>query len=832
MSHPFIIQIAFFVTLFCDSIYAQDTQPAPPPVTSQAAATQSAPAQADLGLRIEDFVGLLVGANSATTRQTGARELLRIGSPEAISRLALVLQSADAEARIAVARTVADAPDLCPAELLDALSGMLADAAPEVRSAAVAALGSVGGEQVVGKLAGIARNTQANDQVRLAAVETLGVTMQRDALAVLVELLADPSSAVASAALTAIERAAAMEFHGDAAAVAAWWEESRAFSPEQWRQSRMRRLIAENADRRRRIEALERRLTGVLRDAYIRSTEENRAGVLAEYLNDPTESVRVLGLELAQARIAEGKEFGAELRQRVRALLQAPEPAVRAAAVQAIAALRDPTDEQRFLDLLAGERESVVRQALLNGLGYAGTDASVTALIAWVSNADVHAANEAITALGRLATRNVLASENRQRIAQELLARYESVPAANVATRERLLGALGPLSDPRCGATFVGALAGDQPVATRLAAIRGIGLLLAAANGEPSVAPPVDSGTVTVDTLVAALTPGTVDADGGVRRACVELLGQYGHSDEVLAALWERLAGSSEVDENIRNVAWKGVARILEQRPADQILAWVERLPVNGALQGRRTQELLLIAERKLAADPSELETLGRTRARIAALQVTNDKLDEALASYQQAVTDLRAARSDAAQDAAFELLRLALFSERYDEGLAVFLATDPPAIDGARLWERLRPLIEERMKPELLALALRLLDQLQTTPPVEWSSDTREDIRRTQQHATDLLAAAAREEVNAALVAMRADPQDAAARDRIMSLGKGAIPALRAALEATLDSKPLDVEAERRIHDLLKQLMPAWPGFAADAPLEEKRRVIAAIEV
>ncbi|RMF83866.1 MAG: hypothetical protein D6744_03985, partial [Planctomycetota bacterium] len=589
----------------------------------------------------------------------------------------------------------------------------------------------------------------------------------------------------------------------------------------------LRRLAARDWQHRQQIANLERRLTAALREAYVRSADESRATLLAGYLEDEAAATRLLGLELAQARIAEGKEIGEPLRQRVRSLLQADEPEVRAAAVQTTAALRDSSDERRFLDLLAGESESLVRRTLLNGLGYVGSDSAADALLSWARSEDAGAANEAITALGRLAARGVLSDENRRRVAEMLLAIYERTDSTAAATRERLLGALGPLTDARAGTVFTSALTPDEPVAVRLAAIRGIGLLLASSAGAPGVGA---SPTAPRAELLAALIPQVSDPDAGVRRACVDLLAQYGEGDDVLAALWERLASDAESDENIRNSAWKGAARILASRPANEILAWTERLPVNGAVQRRRTLELLLMAERKLAAaNPPDAAALGRTRVRIAVLQLASDRLDDALATYQRAVRDLHAAQSPELQKVAVELTRISLLSNRFDDSLAKVLADCRPALNTDNLWKELRPAVEDRLKPQTLAQAQDILAALARAGDL-WSESTAADIQALAQHAAELHRRAVAEDVNAALVELRADPQNAAARERIVAHGREAAPALRAALESTLSAEPVDAEAERRIHDLLKQVLPDWPGFAADAPLETKRQALAAI--
>jgi hypothetical protein len=92
-------------------------------------------------------------------------------------------------------------------------------------------------------------------------------------------------------------------------------------------------------------------------------------------------------------------------------------------------------------------------------------------------------------------------------------------------------------------------------------------------------------------------------------------------------------------------------------------------------------------------------------------------------------------------------------------------------------------------------------------------------------QRARRLEARAIRETVDAALVRLREDPGDATARQEILALRAKAAPTLRQRLADVLAAEPLDLEAERRLHDLLKAVEPSWPGFAPEASIEEKAR-------
>ena len=160
----------------------------------------------------------------------------------------------------------------------------------------------------------------------------------------------------------------------------------------------------------------------------------------------------------------------------------------------------------------------------------------------------------------------------------------------------------------------------------------------------------------------------------------------------------------------------------------------------------------------------------------------------------------------------------------RYDAGIAQTLTDGNPALDGAWLWEQIRGLIEARLQPATLPQCIAMLDGLRAHPPAPFPPETAQEIEALAQRARDLYSQTVAERVAAALVTLRENPDDQAARRSILDLGSAASPTLLAALRDVLAAEPHDAEAERRLHDLLKAIAPDWPGFPADAPIEDKR--------
>jgi hypothetical protein len=126
---------------------------------------------------------------------------------------------------------------------------------------------------------------------------------------------------------------------------------------------------------------------------------------------------------------------------------------------------------------------------------------------------------------------------------------------------------------------------------------------------------------------------------------------------------------------------------------------------------------------------------------------------------------------------------------------------------------------------------AIAMLVALQTNPPASMPADTQQALEQTLQRARQVREAADTARVNAALEKLRATPDDAQTRQTIVELGPRAIPTLRSALRATLSAEQPDPAAERRLHDLLKAIVPAWSGFAPDTAPPDKLKALDQIQ-
>ncbi|MBU0618239.1 MAG: HEAT repeat domain-containing protein [Planctomycetes bacterium] len=804
-----------------------ESRPAGPPTTQSSFDPQ----------RLNDLIVLIEGQNSPQARRTGARELLRQGWSETVPRLTAILRGSSQPAKVAVALALSDLPKQIASEYVEPLLAMLADPQADVRRAAALALA---GSPVDAGLPGLRALVLGNKQpraARLAAIETLGMMTQREAVAVLIEALADRDEELAGPALEAVERTTAQDFQGDCAAARAWWETARQTTPDQWQRLQIERLVRQDRAQQQRLRDLEQRLAHALRESYVRTPEAQRPALLNAHLTDASAAVRLLGLELVQSLLAEGKTLTPETAAYTRELLTAPEPTVRAAAVRTVATLRDLADAERFQQLLATERHAAVREALVNGLGYVGAASSVVPLLELLESAGHTISSEAVTALGRLAERGVLNGPSRVAVATALLAHVHATPREDYVMRERLLWAMSRVGDPRCGPEFMAALKTPEAATVRLAAVRGIAVLvdprMAKVNGLASAPAAGENADrlVTTQKLIDALVPVTSDPDAGVRRAAVEVLAQFATSDTHAEALWTRLSSEREPEEAIRVTAWRGVTRVVASRPVDEIELWLDRLPGDEATQRQHAVELLQAAEKNLDGKPEVRGELGRTRARLAAERAALGQVEQSISGYLMALQDLHAASSPEFPRAALELLRLALLEDRYDAQLAAVLADENPALDGAALWEGIREEIEQRLHPDEVDRAIAMLVALKTSPPASMPADTQAALEQILQRARQVRAEADTAVVSDALQKLHDNPDDEQALRTVLELGSRATPVVRDALRAALQVEPPDANHVQQLHDLLKALVPDWPGFAPDATSEEKLMALQAID-
>lgn len=677
--------------------------------------------------RLENLLGLIQGQATPEARQTIARELLLQDWPETPPRLAALLAGSNSAAKIATASALADLPQRVNPLYIDPLIAMLSDSDQGARQAAAAALAAYANDGVAARLRELALDSGRPRATRLAAINALGLMIERQAIETLATALADPDRTIAQAALAALGQATAQDFNEDLAAARSWWSDNKDLPAETWQRQHVQRLARRERELRRRLETVEARLGKLLEGGFLRSADGERTALLSSYLSDTLLTIRLLGLRLAQLHLTEGKSLPPELQVRIRERLRSPDPREQAAAVQTVASFREGSDAATFLEMLATARTSELRLALVNALGYVGGENAIAPLLSTLESNDELFIAEAAAALGRLAERGVLPDGARDTVAQALLASFERTQLTQTAARERIIWAMGNIADPRFAPAFVAALDRREAVIVRQAAARGIAALKS-------------------QQLADSLTAAADDPDIGVRKIAIETLAAVGSANNELhlRALWERSANPPETDEAIRQAAWRGLLELLARGSLDDVDRWLVQATGNGPESLPRATEMLSrLVETAAAGESVDRSRLGLLRVRLAAVQTQLRQPTAAVAAYTAALADLASTRPEEARRVASDLLRYALSSGCYDSTAAAALSTASELLDSDLLWQVAKAEIEPRLTPAAVSQALDMLAALERHPPGSWSAKAQEEMAWLRRQAERIASAA-----------------------------------------------------------------------------------------
>ncbi len=689
--------------------------------------------------RMADLVGIIEGQNTLQARRTAARELLRQSWPDTPARLAAILGGSNRPARVAVSQALADSREFLDDRYIEPLVAILSDSEPEPRQAAAVALATFASPVVVQRLERLLSEAEAPQQCKLAAIDALGNMTQPAALGVLLALTSDSSSPLCRPALSALERATAQDFANDPQRALDWWRGAQGQDPTVWQQLQIERLVRQSNGLSQRSRELETRLVAALRESYLRLPEADRAAQLTSLLSDPIDVLRILGLDIVQGQLAEGKTPVPDLVTRCRGLISAAESRVRAAAIRAISALRDKTDAEIFRTMLVTESAPEARVALVGGLGYCGGPEAAQALIPLITGEEPALAEEAVASIGRLAERGELDSAGRNSAIDAILSRPTGALPKSAAARERELRSLAKFADARISPLLFAALDAKEPSTLRISGIRGLATLAITINGNPleptstspatsaatSTSSPVPLRHIVADALVGLLA----DNDLQVRRAAIESLSTVADAESHLQAIWARLSPAVEADEALRALAWKAVLGYLSGRSIRELQAVADRKIDGETLPPLKRLDLEQLIEKALLADPQQRAVLGMCRARIAALRAELNQIPEAIVAYQSSLDSLSAAGAPELPSVATDYLRYALLSDRYDTQVATELKPERVGLNLDQLWKITCEAAEIRLKRDGPAPVTAMLAAFQANPPTTLTEGIQRDL-------------------------------------------------------------------------------------------------------
>ena len=459
-------------------------------------------------------------------------------------------------------------------ELLAALRSVR----PAVRQAAAEALAVLPHADLTNRLKEVANDARLELPVRQAALWVLGRSGRKDAVPALLEQLGGDNEALQGCAADALAELAGQNFGVDPARWREWWDRHKDLSNEQWLEMR----LACQTSRVRRLEGdLERARMQVLRlqqQVYSRLPVADRPAYIQMALEQDDPMVRALAghwaLELlpnadaAQQKILVqvlfrlshdgsvdvqraavlglGRVHDAEVFGRLKALVEQGRPAVRAAAVRALAqqAREDGPDAQARRDEVIPVLQKAVDDSALEVV--------------------VEAA-DGLESLGALDATPVLAGllHHHSEAVRETAAQALERSADAVVLREVLAG----LDDasPTVRFSLVGALAH--------AGREGGGLS-------------EEQQKQVLDKIESVLRR---DADPGVRSRAATALGECGGPAQ-LAALWRSVTASE--DGRVQEKAWQAFVEIAARSNSLPLVQEWDRTMAD-AKQGPRRVQLL-----------------------------------------------------------------------------------------------------------------------------------------------------------------------------------------------------------------------------------------------
>lgn len=642
--------------------------------------------------------GLLASA-SPESRQA-LKEALFKGQASTCHAVADLLSQGPESDAVTLLKLLMDDPCSIPIEMLEALWGASEQSSARLRNGTAELLGASQNESMLARLIERSRDVSVRQSARLSATLGLGRSMHRDAADALVGLLDDADPQVRRASFNALERIAGRALDGDVSAARSWWESMRGRSAAQWQREQLQRAQRSIDGLTSERDGLALRLAGELRAAYLRMDPSARPELLLQYLRDGIGAVRILGLELARDRATDGHALEPEVVVGLRQATQDPDPRVRAAAVRALVGLRDPKDEKLLLELLRAHQSPDARIAIYGGLGYLGSGTAVTVLLSALPMCLNNEQIAVVTALGRLAERGVLraGTPDYEEAGRQLLGIMKRCDRSDADLRERVIWALGRLSNPQLRTQFEAALDAREAGVVRQAAIGALALL-----GD--------------DAATQALVEAARDSDLSVRRSVIERLSKLPVTPASRTALWNASLAALEPDVGVRQTAWSGLLRVMESRSLVEIQAALDRLPADDPETPARCEELVRagLASAPAATDVSQ----QRLELRWKQAQLCRQAGDSAraMAAYLAGLDEF-AIPNELAEPFVMEALEYALRSGQYDVSLAAAIRRfELPDL----CVESIAGVLQDLARTDR-AGAMQALSKLLESPPAVWS--------------------------------------------------------------------------------------------------------------
>lgn len=779
--------------------------PVDPPLTQPTTTASVEPSE------LHELAKLITGNNTPEARELGARRLLRARSDEAIRLLADILASSgDLAARQAVCRAMTNG-DSPATSLIDPLLQLLGEHPDTLDAEIVSALRALDRNIVLKKLQTMARADELLIERRKAAVSAIGrLGEDFSVVAALADLLEDDDPRVRGAAMVAMQSVAGAPFQ-DVQAARDWWAARKDMSAEEWLLEINQRRSIENQRLRGERDLLASRLLTFARELYQRTPVADQPDQLLEFLRDDHVSLRHLGLDLVNAQITDGREIRADIRTYLVDMTLDADADVRRRVATIVGDLRLSGAVARLRDSILVEPDARVRAAQVAALGRLNELSAVPALLGRLDDSSNAVVGEAAMALGILARPGSDAdADSVRRIAEALLAKFETLPDANDTTlRERFIEAMGRIG----AAQFRSILKREMTQGASIGVCRAA-VLAMAVYGDAAAAEDVRP-------LVEQPHP-------EIRLAAIQVLSRCGRGPADLAALGPRLDSRREDDPSVRRKAWDAYQEIVGRMPPAEQLEQAVGFALVGDQPAARRRIVLLRALKNRVDDYERLAVDDRLRlldALATALAEQNEPVSE-LKNLDEAIALSRNGAAARTHGFLRRLVEASLRAGLYDHLTAQIRTTGRAGLTQDRavlldaFFDEYRRRLERATEAADFSALLTAADLL-AEPLAEAEPSRRaalDELRRAvtarrERTITDLLDAL---------------PTGPDAETRLAAFGRELVlPRIHGALAAEGDARPT-LEAERRLIEFARRLAPAWNGYPPDATSDQKAAALA----
>ncbi|MFI5378168.1 MAG: HEAT repeat domain-containing protein [Tepidisphaerales bacterium] len=684
------------------------------------------------------------GASTLQQREEAARRLAQRNAPDANRALLTVLQDfSNRDGQIAVGRALAGQSPPDPM-FYDVLSSLLGQdrTLTESASQALAAYKNARARETLKRFA--ANLAQPRDS-RTAVVRAMGRLLDKETAATLVDLLRqDDSPIIRDAAADAlIEMTGLSQFGHDAQRWSQWWETTRARPESEWTADLLNRSVDRFAETDRRLSRLRERTAALVRDEYRAKTDADKAALLVKLLQDGSEDLRIVGVQLVYDEVSVGKPMPAGIFQALRALVGDSVIDVRQQAVKTLMAANDPGAVDALLAQLAQEKDPDVTGAILVAFGPSHDLRTVDPLLSRLGDDSFTIARSAAEGLKGLAPELAKRAntELAAKVAAALRARLPDT-ADNVAAsqlRTSIVQAMAALGQPGQLRDFYDLIKPSEKLAmVRRAALGGLRRI-----GSP------DSANFILQSLS--------DPDPGVRLDAVSALestASFEHAD----ALGRLLVESIERDKDVRARAWEVLQKLLEKGAVESLAVWARKPVIENAPE--RKLAVLSIIEKKLEAGKRP-EQLALYRQNIGEVLLALKRPHEAAEKFKLALDYWKTSgASPAVREPSTLLLLEAMLKDKSFADAATFAAeviADSQGTSTQPIWskvlselERLRTLrdwdtalslVQAMRKAPFGDLYLRRLDQWEKDIQLARNTGGRNWISREGEPADSLWA-------------------------------------------------------------------------------------------